>query len=251
MGVPTSWLNLWGLGQEIRAVDLQAIGEVMQDLAGFSLGVLTGQTTLNGNAQPLTISLSGGTVTLAPTATTSTTPIWLCRGRLVAQMTQTWPETPPGATLGRIDIFQAQTIETPVNPFSVLFQPGPALQTANQMALDAKIEYKQGVDSGTPTAPAADAGFVAVAQVVMPAAGGNPTSAKITIPSAPLIDALGGIGLNGGAGPFIYAGIGAPTFSAKNGSMFLRFDGGTGARRYVNTSGSGTSGTTWTAIAGE
>lgn len=48
-----------------------------------------------------------------------------------------------------------------------------------------------------------------------------------------------------------YSGIGAPTFSAANGSQYLRYDGGTGARRYVNTSGASTTGTTWTAVAGE
>ncbi len=55
----------------------------------------------------------------------------------------------------------------------------------------------------------------------------------------------------GGVTAGFYSGVGVPAFSATNGSQFLRYDGGTGARRYVNTSGANTSGTTWTAIAGE
>jgi len=44
-----------------------------------------------------------------------------------------------------------------------------------------------------------------------------------------------------------YGGSGAPTFSAPNGSTYMRYDGGAGTRFYVNTSGASTSGTTWTA----
>jgi hypothetical protein len=46
----------------------------------------------------------------------------------------------------------------------------------------------------------------------------------------------------------LYSGTGAPTLSAANGSMYMRYDGGTGARVYVNTSGASSSGTTWTAL---
>lgn len=43
----------------------------------------------------------------------------------------------------------------------------------------------------------------------------------------------------------IYAGSGAPTISAKQGSLYLRTDGSsTSTRAYINTDG----GTTWTAI---
>lgn len=50
--------------------------------------------------------------------------------------------------------------------------------------------------------------------------------------------------------PGFYTGVGVPTFSAPNGSMYTRFDSATvGARWYVNTSGVSTVGTTWTALA--
>jgi len=43
----------------------------------------------------------------------------------------------------------------------------------------------------------------------------------------------------------VYAGSGAPSFSAAKGSLYLRYDGsGTNNRAYINTNGS----TTWTAI---
>ena len=46
--------------------------------------------------------------------------------------------------------------------------------------------------------------------------------------------------------PFLSAGIGAPTFSAPKGSLYIRTDGGTGITRlYINTDGAGT----WTTIA--
>lgn len=41
--------------------------------------------------------------------------------------------------------------------------------------------------------------------------------------------------------PSITAGTGAPTFSAPQGSMYIRIDGGAGARLYMNSTGS----TTW------
>ena len=50
-----------------------------------------------------------------------------------------------------------------------------------------------------------------------------------------------------GAVPGFYVGVGAPTFSAANGSIYVRYDGTTGGTLlYVNTSGASTSGTTWT-----
>jgi hypothetical protein len=46
----------------------------------------------------------------------------------------------------------------------------------------------------------------------------------------------------------VYAGTGAPTFNALNGSIYLRSDGTPGTDTfYVNTSGASTTGTTWTA----
>lgn len=41
--------------------------------------------------------------------------------------------------------------------------------------------------------------------------------------------------------PYITAGTGAPTFTAPQGSMYIRIDGGAGARLYMNSTGS----TTW------
>ena len=54
----------------------------------------------------------------------------------------------------------------------------------------------------------------------------------------------------GGAGTAaIYSGTGVPSFSAPNGSLFMRYDGATTSTcLYVNTSGASTSGTTWTAV---
>jgi len=45
-----------------------------------------------------------------------------------------------------------------------------------------------------------------------------------------------------------YWGIGAPTFSAPNGTLYSRYDGAASTTLYVNTSGASTSGTTWTAV---
>jgi hypothetical protein len=50
--------------------------------------------------------------------------------------------------------------------------------------------------------------------------------------------------------PGFYTGVGVPTISAANGSVYLRFDGATGGSMwYANTSGASTVGTTWTAQA--
>lgn len=52
-------------------------------------------------------------------------------------------------------------------------------------------------------------------------------------------------------GPYITTGTGSPNgvVTAANGSIFLRFDGGTASLvLYVNNSGASTSGTTWTAV---
>jgi hypothetical protein len=55
-----------------------------------------------------------------------------------------------------------------------------------------------------------------------------------------------------GAGSFpgIYAGSGNPNGSvtAKNGSLFMRYDGGANAHLYINTTGASSTGTTWTAV---
>ena len=45
----------------------------------------------------------------------------------------------------------------------------------------------------------------------------------------------------GATQPYIVAGTGAPTFTAPQGSMYIRIDGGAGARLYMNSTGS----TTW------
>ena len=50
--------------------------------------------------------------------------------------------------------------------------------------------------------------------------------------------------------PGFYCGVGVPTLSAANGSIYVRFDGATGGSMwYANTSGASTVGTTWTAQA--
>ena len=41
--------------------------------------------------------------------------------------------------------------------------------------------------------------------------------------------------------PYVCAGTGAPTFTAPQGSVYIRIDGGAGARLYMNSTGS----TTW------
>jgi hypothetical protein len=41
--------------------------------------------------------------------------------------------------------------------------------------------------------------------------------------------------------PYLVAGTGAPTFTAPQGSLYIRIDGGAGARLYMNSTGS----TTW------
>ena len=69
-------------------------------------------------------------------------------------------------------------------------------------------------------------------------------SAKFQI-AGPVIPGTAGVA--GTAG--IYSGTGVPTFSAPNGSLFMRYDGATSSTcLYVNTSGASTSGTTWTAV---
>lgn len=56
------------------------------------------------------------------------------------------------------------------------------------------------------------------------------------------------VGFDGGVSataPAIYAGSGAPTFSAAKGSLYIRTDGSsTSTRMYINTDGS----TTWTSV---
>lgn len=49
---------------------------------------------------------------------------------------------------------------------------------------------------------------------------------------------------NFSSAPSISAGTGAPTFSAAQGSMYIRTDGGINTRVYINTTGS----TTWTPL---
>lgn len=57
---------------------------------------------------------------------------------------------------------------------------------------------------------------------------------SVTLPSGVLVSSTG-----------IYSGSGAPSFTAPQGSLYLRTDGSsTSTRAYINTTGS----TTWTAI---
>jgi hypothetical protein len=59
--------------------------------------------------------------------------------------------------------------------------------------------------------------------------------------------APGHAGTQGNCG--LYGGTGVPSFSATNGSIFLRYDGSTASTVfYVNTSGASSSGTTWSAV---
>lgn len=71
---------------------------------------------------------------------------------------------------------------------------------------------------------------ISVRANVAPIAGGDPTAA---------------VSIGTASGPNIYAGSGAPTITAPQGSLYLRSDGSsTSTRAYINTTGS----TTWTAI---
>jgi hypothetical protein len=87
------------------------------------------------------------------------------------------------------------------------------------------------------------------------ALGYNTSTAAITDTNEIVIGAgVVGIGSNSIAigGATIaghYSGTGVPTFSAPNSSVYFRYDGGTGSRMYINTSGPSSSGTTWTATA--
>ena len=210
-----------------------------------------GLASMNSPLNPLTATITGGTVTVAPTAGGANSPVFLLAGRLVEEIDASTAFTPPGATLGRIDLIEAQLVENQVNPFTRLVQPAsgpPAPQTVYQLALSCTFQRKQGVDGGSPIVPTPDAGWTAVGTITLPAAGANPTSATITLPMPPTLDSNSGLRPNG-VGPAFYAGTGAPTFSAANGSMYLRYDGGSMTRWYANTSGASTSGTTWTAVA--
>ena len=54
-------------------------------------------------------------------------------------------------------------------------------------------------------------------------------------------NAMTNVAIPAASQPYICAGTGAPTFSAPQGSMYIRIDGGAGARLYMNSTGS----TTW------
>jgi hypothetical protein len=81
-------------------------------------------------------------------------------------------------------------------------------------------------------------------------------SAGITINNSGSLFVTGNMlvsnGVFPGAGSFpgIYAGSGNPNASvtARNGSLFMRYDGGANAHLYINTTGASSSGTTWTAV---
>jgi hypothetical protein len=57
-------------------------------------------------------------------------------------------------------------------------------------------------------------------------------------------DAMTGANIARTARPTIFSGTGAPTFSAPQGSMYLRIDGGVNTRVYINTNGT----TGWTPL---
>lgn len=57
-------------------------------------------------------------------------------------------------------------------------------------------------------------------------------------------DAMLGTTIARTARPAIYAGTGAPTFTAPQGSMYIQINGGVNTRVYINTTGS----TTWTPL---
>lgn len=99
----------------------------------------------------------------------------------------------------------------------------------------------------------AQAIFGGVLPYVMPA-GLTSTTGNI-VATAGAIIAKGGVTIasNGlqtdtATGMGIYTGTSVPTFSAPNGTLFLRFDGAAGTSLYVNTSGASTSGTTWSSV---
>ena len=99
----------------------------------------------------------------------------------------------------------------------------------------------------------------AIAQLVAP--GTIAGSGAVTFPGGIVIAGTltGGTSINGtavavgqGTPPATlgyYVGTGVPTFSAANGSHYLRYDGTSGSLVYYNTSGASTSGTTWSAQA--
>lgn len=58
-------------------------------------------------------------------------------------------------------------------------------------------------------------------------------------------DAMTNVAIPNATSPSICAGTGAPTFTAPQGTLYLRLDGSsTSTRAYINTTGS----TTWTAV---
>lgn len=84
------------------------------------------------------------------------------------------------------------------------------------------------------------------------AAGGAAVTGGISSTAA--VTALGGGATAAGfntstaSGMGVKTGLGVPSYSAPNGTLFLRYDGGSGSSLYVNTSGASTSGVTWSSV---
>lgn len=58
-------------------------------------------------------------------------------------------------------------------------------------------------------------------------------------------DVMGASKIAGASRPYVCTGTGAPTFTAPQGTLYLRLDGSSvSTRAYINTTGS----TTWTAV---
>jgi hypothetical protein len=82
----------------------------------------------------------------------------------------------------------------------------------------------------------------------------TPQAPTIAVVQTLAAQSLQAAGAGTGAAPNFGAiafGVGAPTFRAANGQLYVRFDGTAGATTllYINTSGANTIGTTWTAVA--
>jgi hypothetical protein len=226
MSLPLDWLMDWVTGQLIQAVNMLSLGTVMRELTGMVAYGVTGQTAWLPIDNPVGVTAPGGMqvdiggadeIIFLPDPDSNSVAKPAYSLGVVTQTINTADPTHP-----RIDLICVQYENTDVNAQTVpviVGSPPPVNTTVYQLTETFQTMYVEGTAAASPVPPATPSGWVALAQILVPATTTNIVSGDITIVLPSFIQIIQNLIFNpGGSGNFLTEGPGIDLVKTVNGA---------------------------------
>lgn len=216
----------WITGQLIQAVNMLSISQVMRELSGMVAYGVTGQTAWLPISNGVGVTAPGGMqvdiggadeIIYLPDPSSNSLAKPAYSLGVVNQVINTSDPTNP-----RIDLICVQYENTDVNAQTVpviVGSPPPVDTTVYQLTETFQTMYVEGTPGASPTPPATPSGWVALAQILVPATTTNIVTGDITIVLPTFIQIIQNLIFNpGGSGNFLTSGPGIDLVKTLNGA---------------------------------